>query len=282
MASFSTVINTDQPSPQAAVVPQVIQGSHMVAPSEFITIDPSQLVTEPSQIIVEPFQVASEQSVSEHSEVIDAVPMDTLPDFVTSPQPLVNAVNAIPDGPVPGVPYRVRNTTTVASGGRLRRNLIDGVPEMVVDIIEEETPVDLSEYINLDSEDDNNDSDSDNNNNNRSHISSSQKTADGCQDLSPPPPDSRQQHTGVGTTGGNPSQLKVVSSRTLPKLDVNKEDFPAWMTKKGQWKYLTSTAGAAAWEYLLRTYINQERRLKFTKMVSNPTRFFHTYNTKTI
>ena len=298
IASFSTTTNPHQPLSQATVVP-----------GELTTVDPSQLVTEPSQPIVEPSQVTPEppQSISKHSEILTDVPMDTRPDSAAAllpPQPLINATL---DSPVPGVPYRVRNTTTVASEGRSRRNSIDGAPEMVVDVIEEEISVDLSEFINLDSDDDNNNNNSNNNkddddddeddsddndddgsddnddnddNDDRSHISSSQKTADGCQDIPPPPPVSQQQHTHVGTKGGNTSLPKVVSGRTCPKFKVNDEDFPVWMTKKGQWKYLTSTAGGTAWENLLKAYINQERRLEFTEMVSNPTCIFHTHDPK--
>ena len=276
----------------------------MAAPGELITVDPSQLIMEPSQLIVEPSCVTPEpqQSVSEHSEVPTNVPMDTQPDVtavLTPPEALAKVVNATPDDPVPGVRYRVPITTTVASGGRSRRNSIDGAPEMVVDVVEEEIPVDLSDYINMDSDNDdndngdsdndndNNDNDNDNNDNdnndndnndndsdNGSQISSSQKTADGCQDLSPPPPNSRQEHTGVGTTGGNTGQPDMVSGRSLPKLKVDEADFPTWMTKKGQWKYLTSTTGGTAWENLLKAYINQERRLEFTEMVSDHTRIF--------
>ena len=127
---------------------------------------------------------------------------------------------------------------------------------MVVD--DEETTVDLREYINMESDDD-------------THVSSSQKTSDECRDLSLPPPGPQQQPTEVGTAEGNTSQSELASSRTHPQLDVDEDDFPAWMTKKGQWRYITSTAGGTAWENLLKIYINQERRLEFTEMVSDLT-----------
>lgn len=289
----------DPPASTPNTAGEVVQES-LTASEELITIDPSQLVTEPSQLIVEASQVApkSPQSVSEHSAVLTEVPMDTRLDFaatLTPPQPLAKVVDATPDGPLPGVPYRVRDTTTMAMGDRSRRNSIDGAPQMVVDMIEEETPVDFSEYVNLDSDNDDNDNDSedsddeddeddnnndDDNSDNGSHISSSQKTVDGCRDLPPPPPDSLQQRTRDRMTGGSTSQPAVVSGRTCPKFKVDDGDFPVWMTKKGQWKYLRSTAGGTAWENLLKAYINQERRLEFTEMVSNPICIFHTHDPK--
>jgi hypothetical protein len=128
---------------------------------------------------------------------------------------------------------------------------------MVVDMIDEEITVDLRDYISLGSDDD------------ESHVSSSQKTADGCRGLSPPPDDSQQRHTSVGTTGGNTSQSELASGRTRPQLDIDEDDLPAWMITKGRWGYLTSTAGGTAWENLLKVYISQERRLEFTDRVSD-------------
>ena len=138
---------------------------------------------------------------------------------------------------------------------------------MVVD--DEETTVDLRKYINMESDDD-------------THVSSSQKTSDECQDLSLPPPGPQQQPTEVGTVEGNTSQSELASSCTHPRLDVDEDDFPAWMTKKGQWRYITSTAGGTAWENLLKIYINQERRLEFTEMVSDLSCIFLTSSPKSL
>ena len=132
---------------------------------------------------------------------------------------------------------------------------------MVVDVIDEEITVDLRDYISLESDDE-------------THVSSSQKTADECQGLSPPPPDPQQQRTSVGTTERNASQPELASTRTLPQLNLDEDDFPVWMMKKRQWRYLTSTAGGTAWENLLKVYINQERRLEFREMVSDLDRIF--------
>ena len=40
------------------------------------------------------------------------------------------------------------------------------------------------------------------------------------------------------------------------------------MVKKGQWRYVASTVGGTLWEKLLEVYMNQERRLEFTEVVS--------------
>ena len=94
--------------------------------------------------------------------------------------------------------------------------------------------VDLSDYIRLMEESDN-----------ETHVSSSQKSVDGCQTPLPPPPPATSQ------------------------LSVDEGDLPTWMVKKGQWKYIASTAGGPAWEKLLKTYMAQERRLEFTDKASN-------------
>ena len=67
------------------------------------------------------------------------------------------------------------------------------------------------------------------------------------------------------------------STRTLPQLNIDMGDLPTWMVKKGQWMYLASTAGGAAWEALLKVYMSQERRLEFTEMVSNLGHLFLTF-----
>ena len=129
---------------------------------------------------------------------------------------------------------------------------------MIVDAIneEEELTVDIRDYISIASDDD------------ESHVSSSQRTADGSQELPRPPPTSQQVQTSVERTAENADH----STRTLPQLNIDEDDLPTWMVKKGQWKYLASTAGGAAWQALLEVYISQERRLEFTEIVSNSAR----------
>lgn len=280
-ASLSATANTRELPSQVATVSQV--GSlNTVEPSQLV-INPSRLVVGPPQVVVAPSQAVvgpsqpvvelikpsqttteSAQHISESSKVsTEVVPMDTRPDSPIAPtpsQPFTEVANPSSDVPAPGVPYKVRNTTTAHSGGRSRRGSIDGAPEMVVDPIDEEITVDLRDYINLDSDEE-------------THVSSSQKTADECRELSPPSPDSQQKHTSLRS-----SEDHTTPTRTLPQLDVDQEDFPSWMTKKGQWKYVTSTAGGTAWENLLKIYINQERRLAFTETVSDLGHTFPTWS----
>ena len=138
-----------------------------------------------------------------------------------------------------------------------RRGSIDGAPEIVEVITDEEEgmTVDLRDYISMESDDD------------VSHVSSSQKTADERQDLLSPPRDS--QPPDVEETEGNTSQSVLTSGRNLPQLVIDEDDLPSWMHKKSQWKYVASTAGGAEWENLLKVYMHQERRLEFTETVSN-------------
>ena len=122
--------------------------------------------------------------------------------------------------------------------------------------------VDLSDYINPDSDDE-------------SHISSSEKSADGCRELIILPPDLQQERTIIGRTDESAQQTNFAPRRTIPQLDIDEGDLPTWMVKKGQWKYVASTAGGTAWENLLKIYMNQERRLEFVEGVSNFTHAFH-------
>ena len=295
-ALLATAIGVHQLLSQVATVPQVIQEPRVVtSESAYATelpqlvVDPSRLiiksaqnVTEPpqtvvqAQTVVEPPQTVIQHprtiiqhsqsaakpspalSVSERPKVsTEVVPMDTQPDSTVPPihsQLLTKAAGATSDGLMLGVPYRVWNMMAMPSGERSRWGSIDGAPEMVID--NEEITVDLREYINMESDD-------------KTHVSSLQKTSDQCRELSLPPPGPQQQLTDVGTVEGNMSQSELALSCTHPQLDVDEDDFPAWMTKKGQWRYITSTAGGTAWENLLKIYINQERRLEFTEMVSN-------------
>lgn len=200
VALFTTAIGVHQLLSQAAAIPQVVQEPHVVTsesahaidlpqlvinPSQ-LTVEPPQMVIEPPQTVVQPPQTVikhsqsateSSPSVSKHPKV---VPMDTQPDSTVPPLPsqlLTKAVNTTLDGPMPGVLYWVRNMTAMLPGEHSQRGSIDGAPEMVVD--DEEITVDLCEYINMESDDE-------------THISSSQKTSDKCQELSLPPPGPQQ------------------------------------------------------------------------------------------
>ena len=296
VALLATAISVHQLLFQVVTVPQVIQEPHVVTSESACATELPQLVVDPSRLIIKSAQNVTEppqtviqaqtivkppQTVVQHSRTIiehsqsaaklspapsvserpkvstEVVPMDTQPDSTVPPihsQLLMKAAGATSDGLMLGVPYQVQNMTAMPSGERSRRGLIDGVPEMVID--NEEIMVDLREYINMESDDE-------------THVSSSQKTSDQCQELSLPPPGPQQQLTDVGTVEGNTSQSELASSHTHPQLNVDKDNFPAWMTKKGQWRYVTSTAGGTAWENLLKIYINQEQRLEFMEMVSN-------------
>ena len=126
---------------------------------------------------------------------------------------------------------------------------------MVVDLVDEEgdVVVDLSEYIVLDSDDE-------------SHVSSSQKTADESFELVARPSELEKSNTSIkGTAKDDESR----SDRTLPQLDADQDTLGDWLPKKDRWEYITSTAGGAAWEDLLKAYIEQERRLEFAEVVSH-------------
>ena len=135
-------------------------------------------------------------------------------------------------------------------------NVIDG---------EEEITVDLREFINLSDDE-------------ASHVSSSQKTADGSQELLSLPPDSEQGVRSMEDEG----QSQIASARNLLQLGVDETDLPTWMVKKGQWRYVASTAGGTAWENLLKIYMIQERRLEFTETVRDLTRIFLIHSSEQI
>ena len=291
MVLAATAIGVHQLLVQAAAIPLVFQAptsnspsigeqSHLVASPSQLTVEPPQLTVDPPQshlvasqphlvasqphlvasqpqLIIEPPQITvdSSQSAIKHSTAPgEVVLMDIQPDSSVTPMSsqTLTEVDATPHAPTPRAPYRVRSPKTINPGKPSRRDSIDGAPEIVVDVVDNqrEIVVDLREYINLEIDD------------GISHVSSSQKTADQCRELSPPPPDP-QSHASTTT------QPRFASTRTLPQLDIDSEDLPAWMTKKGQWKYVASAAGGAAWENLLRVYMNQERRLEFSETVSN-------------
>lgn len=258
--SASTAIGVHQLSSQVAAVPLVVQPPPAAA-SEIIdirpsepSISPSQLVVEP-QVIVGPLQSAPGRSHTPAEVLVDTQPNPTPAIHSTSSQPPVG-VSTASSIPTPKSQYRVRDPAVTPSE-KPRRNSINGAPEMITNLIdgEGEMTVDISDYISIEGDDD------------ESHVSSSQRTADECQELPPPPPNSQQVQVAVGSH----------STRTLPQLNIDVGDLPTWMVKKGQWMYLASTAGGAAWEALLKVYMSQERRLEFTEMVSNLGRLFPTF-----
>ena len=146
--------------------------------------------------------------------------------------------------------YRTRGPASVAPS---HQGSIDGVPEIGLDLPAiigaplqdsvtddtSETIVDLSDFISFSSDIDG-----------ESHVSSSQKTLDGCCNLSPPP-----------------SSQSRSSSPAVKTPWVDPPDFPSWMTNNGQWKHVASTHGGPAWERLLEVYVQQERRLEFRETV---------------
>ena len=270
-----------EPSQSVVTSSQVVASSQVGAGPPQV-VGPSQVVAEPSQVVVEPPRVVvgssqvaikpSPSSVPESPNVsIGVAPMDTQPDStvtITPSQPPTKLFNITSSSATPKVPYRVRDPATKPSGKSSRRGSIEGAPEVIIDLIDDEETVDLSDYINMEFGD------------NESQVSSSQKTADCCRELTPPPSDSQQRHASVGGTGGSTSQTEFASGRTRPQLNVDEGDLPSWMTKKGQWKYVASTAGGTAWENLLKIYMDQERRLEFTEIVSGISRIFPTSGPK--
>lgn len=222
---------------------------------------------EPSQPVIDPSQIEPSQPLPESSNILaEAATTQPGPDATISPQLTTNAVNATTANSVSGVRYRALDQETILPRPPSRRGSIDGAPDMVVDLhansgvpshqdsVDDDTPeviVDLRGYISTMSDSDE-----------ESHISSSQKTADGCWDTLPSsqPPSSQWR---------NSSRSQSTPTRTYAQLDADEGDLPVWMVKKSQWKYLVSTAGGPTWEKLLKVYMEQERRLEFTEMVSN-------------
>ena len=190
--------------------------------------------------------------------------MDIQPDSAPAPIPSQSSTVAVN---VPKVSYRVKSSANATSGTRSRRGSIEGAPGMVFDLrenfetqnsINDNEPevtriVDLRDYINMenDSEDE-------------THMSSSQKSNDGCRELSPPP---QQRHSDIEVADEVKNRSQSAPTRTRPQVDIDEEDLPGWMLKRGQWRYILSTAGGPAWENLLRLYMQQERRLEFTETV---------------
>lgn len=237
-----------------------------VNPSQPV-VNPSQLVVVPSQLLAVPSQPVTNppQPVANLPEPVINTPQPTIS---TPPQPATNNTNATTTSSAPGTRYRVRSPESAVSRLSSRRDSIDGAPAIAgilqADSGPEDTPemtVDLSDYIDMASETED------------SHVSSSQKTSDGCRDPLSPPPSSQWRCHGSSRTEGTPSRSGSSPIRDHTPLDVG--ELPSWMTKKGQWKYLASTAGGPAWERLLEVYMQQERRLEFTEMVRHSPGLVH-------
>jgi len=218
-----------------------------MAASENPDTQPSQLFVSPSELVVEP-QVVIQPATGTRShtpaESSPTIPAGSTTTTSTSPQQPVDD-SATSNRPMAKVPYRT-NVLAATPTQKPRRNSMEGAPEMIVEMIDGEVTVDIRDYLSIDDD-------------SESHVSSSQRTADGSRELPPPPPASQQ------------AQATNPSTRELPQLNVDEEDLPTWMVKKNQWKYVASTRGGAAWEALLNIYMKQERRLEFTEMVSDIT-----------
>ena len=255
MSLVTTAVGVHQLLSQVARGMQPAQG-YPLTPSESPATDPSQQFVNPSQLSADPSQVVVEPP--QHT----IKPSETVP-----PQ---SYTSTLPPGLAPKVSYRARGPAHAS-----RRDSIDGTPDIIVDLVDSpmssETPhqapvdddapeitVDLRDYIDLESDSDDG-----------THVSSSQKTADGSRKLSPPSSVSRQQHSGVKRAENVSNQAQSSTARTHPVLNVDEEDLPTWMLKKGQWKYIASTAGGPTWEKLLNLYMQQERRLEFTELVGD-------------
>ena len=245
---------------QVAVNPSQLLPASSQTPADAVVMQPGPVVTPiPPQLtakipdVVEPSQLMNPSQPLPASSQVPAEVVVTQPGAVVTPVPpqsATNISNVAAADPGPKAQYRVRNPATTVSGVPSRRGSIDGAPEMDVDLhenpkipshqdsINDEAVVDLRDYISVLSDTDD-----------ETHVSSSQKSSDGYQDLLPPPPSSQLRRSGP--------------------LDVEEDDLPTWMVKRQQWKYIVSTAGGPAWEKLLKVYMQQERRLEFSDRVSD-------------
>ena len=270
----SQLVNPYQPLPAPSQVPDevvVTQPGSTVTPIlpqsttnilNVTTADtgpkPSQVAVNPSQPLPAPSQVPDEVVVTQPGPTVPPIP----------PQSTANIFNVTTADPGPKAQYRVHNPATTVSGVPSRRGSIDGAPDMDVDLhtnsqipshqdsIDDEVVVDLSDYISAVSDTDD-----------ETHVSSSQKSSDGCQDLLSPPPSSQLRHSGFKK--GEEVRTRSKPASTHARSDVDEEDLPTWMVKKEQWKYIASTTGGSTWENLLKIYMQQERRLEFTDRVSD-------------
>ena len=258
---------------QGETAVQVVQISPILTPQTLENIEPTQLVVTPAQLTANlPPSVASPllQNAIESSEsrVVSVPPPDiaTQSDHRITPTSPRSAANAPPVAAAkPMTRYRVRGSVSATSHRdsidraqeiALILPVINGAPlhEGSVDDDTSETIVDLSDFVSVPSDTDE-----------ESHVSSSQKTLDGCHDLSPPP--SSQRHLSISDGEADSDQSRS-SSPDVETPYVDPADLPSWMTGEDRWKFLTSTRGGPAWERLLEVYIQQERRLEFREMVS--------------
>ena len=228
IALLATALSVHQLLSKAAEVPQVLPAAASESPN---VVEPTQPL-ESSRI---PTETVAAQLGSDAIQIPPQSTSDTTDLTAADSPPTAQYRTRIPANTVSEVPISSR------------RGSIDGAPEVAFDLQElskippsqdlmdfDTFEVDLSDYIRLMEESDN-----------ETHVSSSQKSVDGCQTPLPPPPPATSQ------------------------LSVDEGDLPSWMVKKGQWKYIASTAGGPAWEKLLKTYMAQERRLEFTDKASN-------------
>ena len=254
---------------------QVTQDSPMLAPqilesteSTQLVVVPAQLTTNPPQSVADPpLRNATESSQSRAvSESLDMATQSGVPITPTFPQSATYAPPTAAAKSVQG--YRARDPVSVPPS---HRGSIDGAPEIglglpvitgvplhqdsVVDDTSEAI-VDLSDFISVSGDTDE-----------ESHVSSSQKTSDGCRDLSPPPSSQWRRSTSRRELDSGRSRSPSVPAE-IPYFDP--ADLPSWMTKDRQWSHIASTRGGPAWERLLELYMQQERRLEFRQIVSFP------------
>lgn len=170
--------------------------------------------------------------------------------------------------PGPTAAYRARHPTATASGVSSRQNSIDGVPDIAIDLPpaprassprgstntsevadHSEVIVDLRDYLSMIDSDE------------ETHVSSSEKTLDGCRDVVSPPPSSQWRHQ-QAKRSANQSRSPSISPQPEPRL-------PPWMHEMDKWEYVSSTAGGSVWKELLNVYLLQEERLLWKESVSN-------------
>ena len=288
---ITPVATAFQPVSQESIAPQVAQTPSMTPPENTETIETTQpianqpqAVANPLQLTVNPFQPTVNPShLSVSPQVVDGL-SQSLPQppripteaMATQsgpgaapipPQLAAGATHATTIISAPQVRYRARDPEAASSTASLYWGSIDGAPEIIVslhansrishpDSIIDGTPevvVDLSDYVDMASD-----------TKEESHVSSSQKTSDGCLYPLSPPPSSQWRHSGSGK-GEDISSRSQSPTNNHALLDI--EDLPSWLTKKSQWKYVASTTGGPTWERLLEVYMQQERRLEFTDRV---------------
>ena len=262
---------------QVATAAQIVQDPPILASQILGSIEPTQLVVTPAQLIIgsprlttnPPQSVAdpplrnaieSSQSRAVSESTQSGPPITPTPPRSTTNAPLIAAAQSVQG-------YRARDTVSVAPS---RRGSIDGAPEIGLSLPAitralyqgsvvgdtSETIVDLSDFASVYGDTDE-----------ESHVSSSQKTSDGCHELSPPPSSQWRRSTSERDADSDRSRSSSVDVET-PYVDP--ADLPSWMTKKRQWKHIATTRGGPAWERLLEVYMEQERRLEFREMVSFP------------